>query len=67
MRYRHRPPYKVKPHMVAAMRAWRAAGKSYAAIGELLGVSRDCARKWLTGQTPAGSMSSNERSSLWST
>lgn len=54
MRYRARPAYKVKPDVLARMYTLRALGKSYAVIGELCGVSRDCARKWLTGQTPKG-------------
>jgi len=52
MRYRNRQPYKVKPHIAERMLALRATGKSYAIVGGLCGVSRDCARKWITGLTP---------------
>lgn len=52
MRYKFRKPFKVTPERFERMRELRASGKTYRVAGELVGVSQECARKWLTGKTP---------------
>lgn len=52
VRYRNRKPDKVTPEVLAKMRQLRAAGKPYAVVGPLCGVSPACAQKWLQGKTP---------------
>jgi hypothetical protein len=50
---KRRRPYKVGPELAHYMRHLRSKGKSYSVIAGLCGLSPECARKWLTGKTPA--------------
>ena len=52
MRYRFRRPFKVTPEKLALMRERRTRGASFRVAADFVGVSPECARKWLRGLTP---------------
>lgn len=52
-----RRPYKVTPRVLARIQALRASGKSIEVIAGLCGLSAECVRKWLIGQTPKNLLS----------
>ena len=47
VRNQNRKPYKVKPEVLARLKALREAGKSYRLCGELLGLGKTTAFKHL--------------------